>query len=120
MRLKANKMGYSLNQKGLYHNVIRNPRNRTEKLENGTFSSATYWMIIHTKYIGQILASETEREIFDILGACVPENSLARSLMVLQVFRGRNHTSAFDLRCTRIYEVTVYRVSSCGLCINNV
>ncbi|KAJ3556163.1 hypothetical protein NM688_g2180 [Phlebia brevispora] len=51
MRLKANKMGYSLNQRGLYHGVVRNPSNRLEKLEKG-----------------QILASKTEREIFDILG----------------------------------------------------
>ncbi|KAI0341157.1 Nucleotidyltransferase [Trametopsis cervina] len=51
MRLKANKMGYSLNQRGLYKDVIRDPSNRLKKLHKGT-----------------IVASETEREIFDILG----------------------------------------------------
>lgn len=35
MRLKANKMGYSLNQKGLFAGVIRNESNRREKLDNG-------------------------------------------------------------------------------------
>ena len=35
LRLKANKMGYSLNQRGLFKDVIRNPSNRMEKLDNG-------------------------------------------------------------------------------------
>ncbi|KAI0687948.1 hypothetical protein BC835DRAFT_1285779, partial [Cytidiella melzeri] len=51
MRLKANKMGYSLNQRGLYKDVICDPTHRQKKLSNGT-----------------VLASETEHEIFDILG----------------------------------------------------
>ncbi|KAI0726960.1 hypothetical protein C8Q72DRAFT_925894 [Fomitopsis betulina] len=51
LRLKANKMGYSLNQKGLFRGVIRNPSNRMEKLDNGV-----------------IVASETEAEILQILG----------------------------------------------------
>ncbi|THU94239.1 hypothetical protein K435DRAFT_966943 [Dendrothele bispora CBS 962.96] len=51
MRLKANKMGYSLNQRGLWKDVIRNPSKRSEKLDKGT-----------------ILASETEQEIFKVLG----------------------------------------------------
>ncbi|KAI0686927.1 Nucleotidyltransferase, partial [Cytidiella melzeri] len=51
MRLKANKMGYSLNQRGLYKDVIRDPTHRQKKLSNGT-----------------VLASETEQEIFHILG----------------------------------------------------
>ncbi|KAK7448434.1 hypothetical protein VKT23_013697 [Stygiomarasmius scandens] len=51
MRLKANSMGYSLNQRGLYKNVIRKPGKRTEKLDKGV-----------------IMASETEQEIFEILG----------------------------------------------------
>jgi len=51
MRLKANKMGYSLNQKGLFAGVIRNPSNRREKLHDGT-----------------IIASATEEEIFRKLG----------------------------------------------------
>jgi len=51
MRLQANKMGFSLNQRGLYGGVVRNPSDRREKLNQGT-----------------IIASETEREIFTILG----------------------------------------------------
>ncbi|KIP05967.1 hypothetical protein PHLGIDRAFT_480151 [Phlebiopsis gigantea 11061_1 CR5-6] len=51
MRLKANKMGYSLNQRGLYANVIRNPSDRRQKFNEGV-----------------IIASETEREIFEKLG----------------------------------------------------
>ncbi|CDO76332.1 hypothetical protein BN946_scf184795.g3 [Trametes cinnabarina] len=51
LRLKANKMGYSLNQRGLFVGVIRNPSDRRQKLDNG-----------------QLLASEGEREILDILG----------------------------------------------------
>ncbi|EPT00045.1 hypothetical protein FOMPIDRAFT_58109 [Fomitopsis schrenkii] len=51
LRLKANKMGYSLNQRGLYKGVIRNPSNRMEKLDDGI-----------------LVASETEAEILQILG----------------------------------------------------
>ncbi|KAK0501362.1 hypothetical protein EDD18DRAFT_1142443 [Armillaria luteobubalina] len=50
LRLKANHMGYSLNEKGLWEGVIRDPSNRSKKLNNGT-----------------IKASETEEEIFKIL-----------------------------------------------------
>lgn len=35
IRLKANVLGYSLNQKGLFGNVVRNPRDRRVKLEDG-------------------------------------------------------------------------------------
>ncbi|KZV95895.1 hypothetical protein EXIGLDRAFT_671776 [Exidia glandulosa HHB12029] len=51
IRLKASKMGYSLNQRGLYKGVIRDPRDRTVKLDSG-----------------ELFASRTEREIFDALG----------------------------------------------------
>ncbi|KAI6113449.1 hypothetical protein EDD16DRAFT_1484052 [Pisolithus croceorrhizus] len=51
MRLKANVMGYSLNQRGLYAGVVREPQNRRVKLSDGS-----------------IIASETEEEIFQILG----------------------------------------------------
>ncbi|KII94194.1 hypothetical protein PLICRDRAFT_419236 [Plicaturopsis crispa FD-325 SS-3] len=51
MRLKASTLGYSLNQRGLFGGVIRDPRNRTIKLSTGT-----------------LVASETEQEIFKILG----------------------------------------------------
>ncbi|KAJ3749842.1 Nucleotidyltransferase [Lentinula detonsa] len=51
MRLLANKMGYSLNQRGLYAGVVRDPRNRTVKLNTGN-----------------LITSETEVEIFKALG----------------------------------------------------
>ncbi|KAH9886677.1 hypothetical protein C8Q73DRAFT_714869 [Cubamyces lactineus] len=51
LRLKANKMGYSLNQRGLYAGVVRNPSDKRQKLNDG-----------------QLVASESEREILDILG----------------------------------------------------
>ncbi|KAJ3971993.1 hypothetical protein EV361DRAFT_908160 [Lentinula raphanica] len=51
MRLLANKMGYSLNQRGLYAGVVRDPRNRTVKLNTGN-----------------LIASETEEQIFKKLG----------------------------------------------------
>ncbi|KAI1791356.1 hypothetical protein LXA43DRAFT_1140537 [Ganoderma leucocontextum] len=49
LRLKARKMGYSLNQRGLYADVIRNSEG--QKVTEGV-----------------LVASESEREIFDILG----------------------------------------------------
>lgn len=70
MRLKANKMGYSLNQRGLYKDVIRDPSNRMKKLHNGTSQDATNgfrYSSLVLRYPGTIMASETEREIFDIL-----------------------------------------------------
>ncbi|KAG1724597.1 hypothetical protein EDB19DRAFT_1644456 [Suillus lakei] len=51
MRMKANVLGYSLNQRGLYAGVVRDPRNRRVKIS-----------------AGNIVASETEEEIFKILG----------------------------------------------------
>lgn len=51
MRMKANVLGYSLNQRGLYGGVVRDPRNRRVKISEGN-----------------IVASETEEEIFKILG----------------------------------------------------
>ncbi|KAG1807102.1 uncharacterized protein BJ212DRAFT_765242 [Suillus subaureus] len=51
MRMKANVLGYSLNQRGLYAGVVRDPRNRRVKIS-----------------AGNIVASETEEEIFRILG----------------------------------------------------
>ncbi|KAJ3749331.1 Nucleotidyltransferase, partial [Lentinula detonsa] len=51
MRLLANKMGYSLNQRGLYAGVVRDPRNCTVKLNTGN-----------------LITSETEVEIFKALG----------------------------------------------------
>jgi len=51
MRFKANKMGYSLNQRGLFQGVVRDPHDRRIKTNTGN-----------------IIASETEEEIFKILG----------------------------------------------------
>jgi len=51
MRFKANKMGYSLNQRGLFQGVVRDPNDRRIKTNAGS-----------------IIASETEEEIFKILG----------------------------------------------------
>ncbi|KAI0651056.1 hypothetical protein C8Q79DRAFT_931196 [Trametes meyenii] len=51
LRLKANKMGYSLNQRGLYAGVIRNPSDKRQKLHDG-----------------HIVASESEEEILAKLG----------------------------------------------------
>lgn len=51
MRLKASHMGYSLNQRGLYKGVVRDPRDRNKKLSPGT-----------------LMDGLSEKEIFDILG----------------------------------------------------
>ncbi|EIN05107.1 Nucleotidyltransferase, partial [Punctularia strigosozonata HHB-11173 SS5] len=51
MRLKANKMGWSLNQRGLFANVVRDPRDRRVKMTQG-----------------KRIAGATEREIFEKLG----------------------------------------------------
>ncbi len=37
LRLKANHMGYSLNQRGLWEGVVRDPSNRTRKLNTSMF-----------------------------------------------------------------------------------
>ncbi|TFK36111.1 hypothetical protein BDQ12DRAFT_714349 [Crucibulum laeve] len=50
MRLKANKLGYSLNQRGLFGNVVRDPHDSRVKPNTGT-----------------LVASETEQEIFRVL-----------------------------------------------------
>ncbi|KZT39578.1 hypothetical protein SISSUDRAFT_1045456 [Sistotremastrum suecicum HHB10207 ss-3] len=44
-------MGYSLNQRGLYKGVVRDPRDRNKKLSPGT-----------------LMDGLSEKEIFDILG----------------------------------------------------
>ncbi|KAH9175754.1 hypothetical protein EDB89DRAFT_1943923 [Lactarius sanguifluus] len=51
LRLKANKMGYSLNQRGLFEGVVRSLEDRAIKTN-----------------AGNVIASETEEEIFRILG----------------------------------------------------
>jgi len=69
MRLKANKMGYSLNQRGLFGGVVRDPKNSRIKSNEGWFpiqcDQITFWYLIYS--IGTLVASETEEEIFRIL-----------------------------------------------------
>lgn len=67
MRLKANYMGYSLNQKGLFANVVRDPHDRRIKLNKGKSMTVRRFLGL-IAIIGQIVASETEEEIFKILG----------------------------------------------------
>lgn len=50
IRLKARHMGYSLNQRGLYADVLRDKAKRNEKVTEG-----------------RKVASRTEQEIFDLL-----------------------------------------------------
>ncbi|KAF8513529.1 hypothetical protein JB92DRAFT_2923156 [Gautieria morchelliformis] len=51
IRLKANKMDMSLNQRGLFQEVVRDPHDRTKKL-----------------CAGSLLCSDSEKKIFEILG----------------------------------------------------
>lgn len=70
MRLLARHLGYSLNQRGLYTGVVRDPKNQ-QKITEGlcaifrcVFGSASS----HARpFSGTLIASRTEREIFDIL-----------------------------------------------------
>lgn len=71
MRMKANHMGYSLNQRGLYDMVVRNPGKRSEKINDGTHclvSSVLPVLRCSPTFAGVIIASETEEEIFEKLG----------------------------------------------------
>lgn len=76
MRLKANKHGFSLNQRGLYTGVVRDPRDRQNKICEGrhseTISTGTTSVVRPTRFFfpGNIVASETEEEIFNIMGSC--------------------------------------------------
>jgi DNA polymerase lambda len=67
MRLKANVMGYSLNQRGLFGNVIRDPRDRRVKLNDGKYKERVKAVILKQNLLGVLIASETEEEIFKIL-----------------------------------------------------
>ncbi|KIJ41924.1 hypothetical protein M422DRAFT_75575 [Sphaerobolus stellatus SS14] len=51
IRLKANKMNMSLNQRGLFQGIVRDPKDRTKKLCAGT-----------------LLCGHSEKKIFEILG----------------------------------------------------
>lgn len=67
MRLKANVMGYSLNQRGLFGGVVRDPRDRRKKLNTGEISDHYHHLYSLTLTLGYLVASETEEEIFKIL-----------------------------------------------------
>ena len=77
MRLKANRHGFSLNQRGLYAGVLRDPHDRQKKVcegwclddqfMHGTFREGSIGFFFLS---GHIVASETEEEIFSILGSC--------------------------------------------------
>ncbi|KAJ4480856.1 DNA polymerase lambda [Lentinula aciculospora] len=69
MRLLANKMGYSLNQRGLYAGVVRDPRNRTVKSNIGiSITFLLWWNCASILSTGNLIASETEEQIFKALG----------------------------------------------------
>lgn len=68
MRLKANKMGWSLNQRGLYVDVIRNPSNRREKLDKGESLVEELACQLKRTLPGRRIAGATEQEIFEKLG----------------------------------------------------
>jgi len=73
MRFKANKMGYSLNQRGLFQGVVRDPHDRRIKTNTGgCFLISFSFFFVPQKtdgyVLGNIIASETEEEIFKILG----------------------------------------------------
>lgn len=67
-------MGYSLNEQGLSTNVIRDTNDRRRKITAGK----RVWLLVIRTYVdvcyakGTIIASETEEEIFHILGRCFP------------------------------------------------
>ncbi|KAG6844101.1 hypothetical protein H0H87_009776 [Tephrocybe sp. NHM501043] len=71
IRMKAGVLGYSLNQKGLFGGVVRDPRDRRVKLNAGACrlvrSSISDALTGNTISIGTLVASETEEEIFKIL-----------------------------------------------------
>ncbi|KAI0819428.1 hypothetical protein BC628DRAFT_1402467 [Trametes gibbosa] len=79
LRLKAKKMGYGLNQRGLYAGVVCDPDNSRQKLLEG-----------------HIVASESEREILDILGGWSNLTPLKGPSIayVLQACCGKNRTNA--------------------------
>ena len=65
MRLLANKKGLSLNQRGLWSGVVRDPRTR-QKTSTGKTPRMEY--IGYLSNTGIIIASRTEKEIFAALG----------------------------------------------------
>lgn len=66
-------MGYSLNQKGLFAGVVRNPSDRRQKLSDGALfqfvaPNPRFLLKVHDTLIGTNIASATEEEIFEKLG----------------------------------------------------
>lgn len=68
MRYKANKMGYSLNQRGLLEGVVRDPQDPRNKINDGTSEITRGLSLTQPVTSGNLVASETEEEIFKILG----------------------------------------------------
>lgn len=66
MRLLARKKGMSLNQRGLFQGVIRDPKTQ-KKTNNGECLDCTHGEQTDLRNPGILVASRTEREIFDIL-----------------------------------------------------
>jgi DNA polymerase lambda len=62
-------MGYSLNQRGLFGGVVRDPRDRRVKLNQGEISYSLTAVANDKSLlsVGSLVASETEEEIFKIL-----------------------------------------------------
>lgn len=72
IRLKARSLGYALNQRGLFRDVIRNPKNPREKLDKGEERYSIHvlaWVftVLNLYVIGVVVAAETEEEIFTLL-----------------------------------------------------
>lgn len=68
MRLKANKHGYSLNQRGLYAGVVRDPRDRQKKVCEGgyleTISTETAFDGVANRFFQDILSHRKPRKRF--------------------------------------------------------
>ena len=66
MRLLAHKKGLSLNQRGLWSGVFRDPKTR-QKTATGEVLLNTFFLYTD-RNAGVIIASRTEKEIFAALG----------------------------------------------------
>ena len=66
--MKANVLGYSLNQRGLFAGVVRDPRDRRIKFSGGKTPCFLLRIDLRSIDLGQLVASEREEEIFKILG----------------------------------------------------
>lgn len=59
--MKANVMGYSLNQKGLFGGVVRDPRDRRVKLNTGT----GFLSMLHSRLVAEILSTRHPGSVRD-------------------------------------------------------